>query len=185
MPISNIPSVLEHGLLSHNRAALLPHSDISMAEIQDEREGKQVPGGRKLHDYANTYFHARNPMMYNRQDQRGELCILSISKKILEIPECIVTDQNAASNYVRYYEPHQINEDNLDFDKIYAESWQHDDQIEHWKRKSRKCAEVLVPDMIAVDYIQRAYVVNEAIKTSLQKAGFSSPIELNPHLFFQ
>ena len=30
-----------------------------MAVIQDRRAKKQVPGGLRLHDYANLYFNAR------------------------------------------------------------------------------------------------------------------------------
>jgi hypothetical protein len=55
-PTKNVPSILEHGILSHNRAAKLSHDDISMREIQNVRAKKQVPGALELHDYANLYF---------------------------------------------------------------------------------------------------------------------------------
>jgi hypothetical protein len=44
-PMTNVPSILQHGVLSHNRAAKLKHADISMREIQDVRAKKRVPGG--------------------------------------------------------------------------------------------------------------------------------------------
>jgi hypothetical protein len=65
MPLENIPSVLEHGILSHERMASLPHRSVAMQGVQERRDLKQVPGGLKLHQYANLYFHARNPMLYN------------------------------------------------------------------------------------------------------------------------
>jgi hypothetical protein len=49
MPIANIPSVLLHGILSHERAAKLKHHSAAMQAIQDLRDQKQVPGGLKLH----------------------------------------------------------------------------------------------------------------------------------------
>ena len=66
MPIDNINSVMTHGILSHERAAKLPHRSVALQPVQDRRDQKQVPGGLKLHQYANLYFHARNPMLYKR-----------------------------------------------------------------------------------------------------------------------
>lgn len=83
MPIGNIPSVLAHGILSHEGAAGLPHSDVSMADGQDRRDKVQVPGRLKLHQYANLYFDARNPMMYKRLAQADGLCVLSVSTQVL------------------------------------------------------------------------------------------------------
>ena len=67
MPIANLASVMNHGILSHERAAKRPHRSVALQPVQDKRDKKQVPGGLKLHQYANLYFHARNPMMYKRQ----------------------------------------------------------------------------------------------------------------------
>ncbi|NMA20497.1 MAG: DUF4433 domain-containing protein [Lentisphaerae bacterium] len=78
MPIANIASVMAHGILSHNEAAQLNHADISLADVQERRERKSVPGGLLLHEYANLYFCARNPMMYRRQNERERLCVLLV-----------------------------------------------------------------------------------------------------------
>jgi hypothetical protein len=48
MPIDNIPSVLEHGILSFERTTQLPHATVAMADIQDRRDRKVVPGGLAL-----------------------------------------------------------------------------------------------------------------------------------------
>ena len=55
-PICNVPSILQHGLLSHVRAAKHKHSSVAMAEIQDRRSEVRVPGGRRLHEYVNLYI---------------------------------------------------------------------------------------------------------------------------------
>ena len=47
MPISNIPLVLHHGILSHEEASKLPHDSVALSEIQERRDIKRVPGGLK------------------------------------------------------------------------------------------------------------------------------------------
>lgn len=183
MPIGNMPSVLDHGILSHEQAAELPHADVSMTDVQDRRDHVQVPGGLRLHQYANLYFDARNPMMYKRLDQVDKLCVLSVSVAVLDLKGAVITDQNAASGYVRFYPADNFRV--LDFNRIYADDWRHADQIDYWRHKSAKCAEVLVPNIISVDYIQKGYVVNEAAKTHLLATGFFKPVELLPRLFFR
>ena len=83
MPMANIASVLVHGILSYERAAQLQHHSVVMQPVQDRRDRKQVPGGLKLHQYANLYFHARNPMLYKRKDDASNLCILRVSVAVL------------------------------------------------------------------------------------------------------
>ncbi len=184
MPISNMTSVMQHGLLSHARASQLNHADISLAEIQDRRDTKSIPQGRKLHEYANVYFHARNPMMSKRRDEAQNLCVLRVSNEILNIPNVVVTDQNAASDYARFLAPDQMNRFTLDLDLIYASDWRHNDKISYWRHKSRKCAEVLVPDMIPVEYIFGVYVVNPQSAALLHQVGCHLPAEINSDLFF-
>ena len=184
MPIGNIPSVLKHGILSHDLARKLSHFDVSMMEVQDRRDKIQVPGGLSLHCYANLYFDARNPMMYKRLAQVESLCVLSVSIDVLKLSGAMITDQNAASDYVRFYSPTELN--NLPFDRIFAEDWRHpDDEIAYWQHKSQKCAEVLAPNVIPTDFIQKAYVVNEIAKIKLSATGFPKSIEITPKLFFR
>src|SRR5205823_1165758 len=59
-PIANVPSILEHGILSHRLADRVEHESVAMPEIQMRRRTKQVPGGRPLHDYVNLYFNVQN-----------------------------------------------------------------------------------------------------------------------------
>jgi len=61
-PIANLPSIRQHGLLSHNRVKKLPSQSIAMPEIQERRERVQIPGGQPLHNYVNFYINARNPI---------------------------------------------------------------------------------------------------------------------------
>ncbi len=184
MPIANIPSVIQHGILCYHAAARLAHDDVSMPTIQDKRDKVQIPGGLKLHRYANLYFHARNPMLFKRQQQANQLCILRVSTDVFHIDGAIITDQNASSNYVRFLPPIALNQ--LQLEQIYAESWTHpNDPIAYYRHKSQKCAEVLIPHKITPDYIIGAYVVNKKAQITLQKNGFTQPITINRYLFFR
>ncbi len=75
-PIDNVVSILSSGILSHQLAAKVHHTSVAMQEVQDIRMNKVVPGGRNLHEYANTYFNARNAMLYLRKDDHAKLCVL-------------------------------------------------------------------------------------------------------------
>ncbi|NGO51054.1 DarT ssDNA thymidine ADP-ribosyltransferase family protein [Allomesorhizobium camelthorni] len=146
MPMGNIDSVLTHGVLSYERAAKLKHHSVAMQPIQDRRDQKQVPGGLKLHQYANLYFHARNPMLFKRRAGAADLCVLRVSTEVFGLDGTVISDQNAASDYVRFLHPRQWKL--LDFDDIYAMDWTHPgDQVAYWRHKARKCAEVLLPNV--------------------------------------
>ena len=185
MPMANIPSVLKLGVLSNERAAKLKHHSVAMPEMQDKRDVKQVPGGLKLHQYANLYFHARNPMMSKRRDEALELCVLRISAKVLELPGVVLADRNAAGgdNWVRFLHPRQW--ELLDFDRIYARDWTHPDRFEYFDRKRKKCAEVLVPHCVEPRFITGAYVVDSGAAERLAAAGFTLAITVDSDMFFR
>ncbi len=183
MPIANIPSILEYGILSNDEAKKLPHRDISMPEIQDKRDRVRVPQGLRLHQYANVYFHARNPMLYKRKNEHENLCVLRISTDILHIENAVITDQNAASRYAKFLPPEAINE--LELEQIYARYWNHDDQIARWRHSSQKCAEVLIPHNIPPAYIFGAYVISQMARRKLIATGFPHPITIDSDIFFR
>jgi hypothetical protein len=62
--IDNMLSIWKHGILCHKLAYRLKHISVSMEEVQKKRANKKVPGGKPLHEYANLYFCARNPMLF-------------------------------------------------------------------------------------------------------------------------
>jgi len=186
MPLENILSVLKHGILSHERAAKLAHHSVAMQEVQERRDLKQVPRGLKLHQYANLYFHARNPMMYKRKADAAELCVLCVSLDVLKVEGVVLADCNASSDYVRFLPPKPAYDRFLDFDDIFALNWTHpDDPIAEMRHRSRKCAEVLVPHVVEPRFIVGARVVNEATKRRLEGLGFGLRITIDPVLFFR
>ncbi len=155
-----------------------------MEDVQDTRSKVRVPGGRKLHDYANFYFNARNTMMYKRLDQYKELAVLSISPRTLDLEDVAVTDCNAASGFAAFGSAEEMLP-KLDFDEIFAESWNHADYYEKRRHKARMCAEVLVPDVLPPKYIRGVWVgCTETMRVG-QSLGLGFRFKLNEYLFFR
>lgn len=186
MPIANIPSVMEHGILCHNLITdVLEHTSVAMETAQEKRAHIKLPDGAALHDFANVYFHARNPMLYKRRAEAPNLSILRVSQEILKIKGIWVSDGNAASaQYTNFYKPEEMHE-HLNFEWIYAERWSDGFSSFGSPRKLAKCAEVLVPVEIPPQYLQGAYVVNKISKQKMEASGFDLPIQVNPYMFFK
>lgn len=182
MPFRNISSVLSLGILSNFSAEKLPHVSVAMNEVQSRRDKVNVPNGMPLHQYANLYFDARNPMMYKRQDE--DICVLKISPRVLDLENVVISDRNASSDYASFHEPTKIL-DKLDYDMIYAKSWVDANYYLMLKKKSVKCAEVLIPEKILPQYIIGAAVKNQEDKERLEEMGFNKKIYIEKELFFK
>ena len=184
MPIANIPSVLAHGILSYERAEALPHKSVALPPVQERRDQKHIPGGLRLHQYANLYFHARNPMLFKRLGEAPSLCVLRISTDVFEKQKVVITDCNAASDYARYFAPGQWQL--LNFDDIFAMDWRHPgNPPRFYQHKSRKCAEVLVPNRVESQYLRGAYVIDAGARLRLQQVAFKLPITVSAEMFFR
>ena len=172
------------GILSHRRAQAIAHDSVADPEIQDRRARVRVPGGRPLHEYANLYFDARNPMMYRRKELHAELAVLSISTSVLDLPGVVVTDRNAAVDFVRF-EPAPEGMAIVDEALTFAEYWTDADFYEQLRRKQAKQAEVLVPDRVTSDLIKGAYVSCPAGRAAVEELDADLAIRERPHLFFR
>jgi hypothetical protein len=184
MPISNIESVLRLGILSNEAASKFRHHSVALAAAQEKRDSKLIPGGLKLHQYANLYFHARNPMMFMRQNEAANLCVLRVSTDVLKLEGVVLADRNAAGDprWVRFFAVHQWRA--LNFDYIFARDWTDANRFVYYDKKRCKCAEVLAPHKIDPDFLTGAYVVDEPAAVRLSASGFRLPIEINPDMFF-
>lgn len=184
IPIINVPSVMQHGILCHKLAARIRHNSVAMRGIQERRENKQIPGARKLHEYANLYFDAHNPMLSKCRAKNDEICILRIGKSVLDLPGVIIADQNAASKWVRFS---TVDEGlgRIDEDRLFARYWTHPqdyyDEIQH---KSEKCAEVLVPNCVEARFIIGAHVANEAALAKFGQLNIRLPVCIRSDIFF-
>lgn len=184
MPIANIPSVLQYGIVCFDHMQQIQHSSIAMNEVQVRRSKVEIPNGHSLHQYANLYFSFHNPMLYKRQGMADELCILALSAKVMDIDGCILADRNAATSLVRFFSPLEGIE-KLDLEKIHAKFWTDSDPIIQREKKAIKCAEVLIPQSISTDYIAGAYVVSDEAAEQLKNCGFDKRIVVNPQVFYR
>src|SRR5947209_11485001 len=89
-PIENVRSILQLGILSNRESRRLRPRSIAKKEVQDLRAKVRIPGGRALHEYANLYICARNPMMYVRAEMHEATCVLRVSTDVLDLPKVII-----------------------------------------------------------------------------------------------
>jgi hypothetical protein len=182
-PIGNVSSILQHGLLSHVSAARLKPASVAMQEIQRRRSPVMIPGGRRLHEYVNLYICGRNPMLYKLRHHRDQLCVLSVSPDVLDLAGAVIADCNASSNYVRFSAaPAGLQLVNREL--TFAEFWTDDDPIVSYRKKSAKCAEVLVPNRVVPRYLLAVYVWNDAVGQQLRQVIGALRLEVDRHLFF-
>jgi len=183
-PIENVASILDRGILSNRRAARLTHRSVAMEEVQDRRRDKRIPGAGLLHEYANLYFDAHNPMLSRRRDRNDSICVMRIEHTVLDLPGVIVTDCNAASDYARFHAA-SAGIRALDKDLVFARFWTNaNDPYEAMRHKSIKCAEVLVPDSVDPEFLFGSYVANERALRAFEALGTRLPVIINSAMFF-
>jgi hypothetical protein len=123
-------------------------------------------------------------MLYVLRDHHRDLAVLRIDPSILDLPEVVIADGNASSEYTRFY-PSPTGLSNLRDELIFAEYWTDDDLFEYWNKKRIKCAEVLVPDQVDPSLIMSSYVSGRESEVRLRELGITHPIDIRPWLFFR
>ena len=190
-PIGNIGSIISEGILCHQKAQKVGHVSVAMQGVQDRRSEKTVPGGLPLHNYVNLYINARNPMLYRVLDpnsffntNRVQVCILRIDANVLDLPNVVVSDMNAAVNLAGFY---AVDKGLLKIDKelVFAQSWDDPDYYVKQEHKQKMCAEVLVPNKIEPGNIRGAYVSCLEDKEVIESTGVGFPITVKPYMFFK
>jgi len=182
--IANLPSILRNGILSHTLADKLAHDSVAMPEIQERRRNKRIPGAGYLHEYANLYFDAHNPMLSRCRARNNEICVLQIDPNVLDIPGVIITDRNAASDWTGF-RPMSGGLSVISAERVFARYWIHpEDPFEEMRHKSEKCAEVLVPDRVDVRLITGAYVANQVALAEFQPLDSELSVRMRSDMFF-
>ena len=161
--MDNMPSIHEHGLLSHNRAHSggFVRQDIADQNVIALRAEKLV-FGRPLHDYVPLYFTPKGPMLYRRQEMQNDIAILCLDSELLLEEGVVFSDGNAASLYTKFFAD-VANLDRLDWNCIRNEWW---NRFEYGRRK--RCAEVLAPGWIPFERIARIIVRTEGTRHRLK-----------------
>ncbi len=184
-PISNLQSILKNGILSYNLAKRIHHVSLAHKDVQNRRENKRLPNGKPLHDYANLYICARNPMLFylSKNENLAEVCVLGISIDVIMLKDVVISDRNAARMEARFA-PAPDGLKIVDNEKTFAKYWTNEDYLIAQDLKARKCAEVLVPYKIKSEFITEIYVSCEKAKATLKSQGFNMPIKIDDFLFF-
>ena len=189
-PLRNLRSILEVGILSHVRAAGRPSVSIANPEVQQLRAAKRVPGGRMLHEYANLYISARNAMLYQvlgfparPPTQHLSVCVLGVDTAVLDLPDVVITDRNAAS-ILSIFLPSPQGLRNLNRDSVFARYWSDEDPIEAMRKKECMMAEVLVPDRVPPRYIRQAYACCSAAINEVNRNLCGIEASVKRDLFF-
>jgi hypothetical protein len=183
-PIANVPSIMQHGILSHSQAKQVQHYSVAMPEIQEKRQNKQIPGAWLLHDYVNLYFDAHNPMLSKLREHNDSICVLCVASDVLDLPGVIVADRNAASDWVRFSAVEEGLRQ-ISRERVFAQYWTHQgDPYEEMNHKSEKCAEVLVPNRVEVRFIVGAYVANQAALVGFKSLNLNLPVTIKSDIFF-
>lgn len=185
--IDNLGSILEKGILSHERIEQLElgYTSIYNEEIVGRRRSRSTPDSKSLWHYANLYFQPRNPMMYSIVSTRDKenLVVISISKEVLGEHGVLVTDGNAANAPTQFYSrsdglkilKHQWN-------AIRNDWWNKDDGS-----KRKIMAECLVPNQVKPELFRSLYVVNSAAEHHMKQIVDNLPIikvVREAHMFF-
>lgn len=177
----NVASVLANGALlcrSRARTVGIP-TDIAYPDVIQRRSAKIDPiQRRRLHDYVNLYFRARNPMLFVRRELQLDLVVLYVDGRLLREPHVLFTDGNAASGTTRFFD-NLADLKELDWDCLKAVHWNNYDD-----GKRKRCAEVLVPGSVPLSRVERAVVNNEPLRDELTRLDWPTPVDVRPDWFF-
>ena len=186
-PIVNLASIARYGILSHARAArVVPdHESVADETVQGRRAGKRLPSGRALHEYANLYLNARNPMLYRRchEGRTRDLCVLRIDVRVLDRPGAYVADRNAASDSAGIRQaPDGLAE--IERSEAFAYDWRRDDALAQQDARAKTMAEALIPDRVPPDRVAGAYVVDRRHGERVGEEWPALPCTIEPDVYF-
>lgn len=181
--LSNLPKILEHGLLSYNEKERLGISHHSIAEesIQERRAEMAVTCGPcgVMHDYVPFYFCARTSMLLSvvraKNVDQLYLIYLAVSIGVLDRPNVVFTSASANTSCPPDFFENPSDLNRLDWANIDSMKW----SMPSDKAKQSRMAEALIQEQLAIDQIDHIIVWSKAIKqqveTIYREAGVEPP----------
>lgn len=166
-PLPNLPSILERGILSHNRAAGVPHVSVADPGINKNRGRIRFRDNATVHDCANLYFNAQNAMLYRvlleaRERGNGDvICVIGVSNRVLWLAKDVL-DGNAAVAHTRKVEASVPGHVMIDRSRVHRTSWYHADKSVADEYERCMMAEVLIRETVPPQYIERVYFRSDA-----------------------
>lgn len=177
--INNLETILKYGLLSHNNNVV--NSRIDNPDVNDRRDFNEPIYHKNLHSYVPFYFNPRNPMLFVNRDKEEEIVILAFDKRLIYSKGAIFTNGNASVRGTKFY--NDLNDlDKLNWECIKSKYW---NDFKDGKREIM--SEVLIPDKVDIDKLQKIYCYNRDTKLKIEKLLFNYPniaVEINQELFF-
>ena len=192
LKINNLPSILEHGILSFNTVKSLQMKSESFASKSvEKRRAERAPvclssgNNRSIHDLVPLYLTPRTPTLFMRLDLQGFLCFAVIRSQILFDPniEFVFTDGNVGSKKtVFYYKAEDLNK--IPWQVIRAKYWT---RFPDGTRKRN--SEFLIYPKIDLHYISKIIVDKPKTKQIVERIIASKKTEhievgINPWFFF-
>ena len=185
--INNVPSILEHGILSHEyvEQQQIPFTPIYDGEIVSHRQGYYAPDGNNLWHFANLYFQARNPMLYRVTSEKmsKNIVIFAVSPSVIDLPGAFVMTGNAASNPTVILPPDQgLEVVTKMWDVVQSEWWREEDGS-----KRKIMAECLVPGRISPDHLLTIFTSTHFAAANVKGMIGDAPISVvpEPQMFFR
>jgi hypothetical protein len=124
-------------------------------------------------------------MMYYLTSQgHDDLVVIRVSSAVLDLPDTVLTDGNAASAGTRFY-PSPDGLANLNAELIFARYWTDEDYWTQQEKKRSRNAEVLIPNLIASKYIRGCYVDTPKKRASCEELDDLPAVTMNRGIFFR
>ena len=185
--IEHLPSILAHGLLSHNNP--YKKHDISNKSANDKRERIEPIHNRSVHEYVPFYFNPRNAMLFVVQKEHGDnIVLLEIKKEILLLNGVIFTNGNAAAQSLCFADDIDdlLNSSFINWNEVFATSWSDANENVKNEKKFKMMAEVLVPDMVPSAMIAGIVCQNPSVCEKVTRILNNNSINIswNSSLFF-
>ena len=146
-PVKNIPSILEHGVMSKMAVETLeiPYDDYSDQTVQTIRERKS------LHEYVPLFFNTRNAMTFRYQKEKRDFAILRLNSDLVTHYDCLVSDRIAACSDAEIYTLSEAALKKINIELVLSARNFYDNRL----LKKRLGAEILVKtDMIEPEWIE-------------------------------
>jgi hypothetical protein len=182
--ISNLKSIVEKGILSRNKLHLqgIMLSDISNTDIQNKRMRPESIYGRMIHDYVPLYINPKNPFLNSTKVRNtfDNIVLIEIYPHILVQQEkTLFSDGNAAEKETNFFGKKNDLE-KVNWTLLQNGKWSEDES------KRVMCSEVLIPDVVNCEYIQKIFINNynnleEVMKSQINSLGIK--LEINNNLF--
>lgn len=192
-PISNLPTILQHGLLSRGRQEdmKLPLRSIAWKSIQGHRSELAVPVGPRgvAQDYVPFYFsnltHMLLAVILNKVVDEQEIIHIEMPLSIMERYPAVFTDAPTIPHSSPHFYERPKDLVRLDWDAIDMPTW----KLQRIDLRHAHMAELLVYQKVPIQEATRIIVWDQAVAAQVRQmydlAGLPAPrVEADSNSYF-